>query len=265
MTDAHVIEEMLTVMARLRDPENGCPWDLQQTFASIAPYTVEEAFEVADAIAAGDHDGLRDELGDLLLQVIFHAQMAREQGLFDFDDVTRGLIDKMVRRHPHVFGDRQGASLAEIKDTWEATKVAEQAANGQVRESQLDGVPAGLPALQRAAKLQKKASRVGFDWDQVTPVLAQVRAELDELEAAMAAGEADAITDELGDVLFSVVNLSRHLRTDAEQALRGASHKFERRFRLMEQIIAEQGASLAGQDPVQLDALWREAKRRGGA
>ncbi|MCH8543483.1 MAG: nucleoside triphosphate pyrophosphohydrolase [Alcanivorax sp.] len=262
MSRGHVIEEMLTVMARLRDPEHGCPWDLQQTFASIAPYTIEEAFEVADAIAAGDYEGLRDELGDLLLQVIFHAQMASEQGLFDFDAVTRGLIDKMVRRHPHVFGDRQGASMAEIKDTWEATKAAEHAASGRARESQLDGVPAGLPALQRAAKLQKKASRVGFDWDQAAPVLAQVRAELDELEAAMAAADPDAITDELGDVLFSVVNLSRHLRADAEQALRGASHKFERRFRHMEQIVAEQGASLDGKAPAELEALWQEAKRR---
>ena len=264
MGEANSIEEMLAVMARLRDPETGCPWDLQQTFSSIAPYTIEEAFEVADAIAAGDHEGLRDELGDLLLQVIFHARMAEEQGLFDFDDVTRGLIDKMVRRHPHVFGDRQGASLAEIKDTWEATKASEQAQRGTPRESQLDGVPAGLPALQRAAKVQKKAARVGFDWPQAAPVLAQVRAELDELEAAMVAGHQDAIVDELGDVLFTVVNLSRHVRADGEQALRGATHKFERRFRAMEALAAADDTTLAALDIDRLEALWHAAKRGEG-
>lgn len=264
MGEASSIEEMLEVMARLRDPETGCPWDLQQTFSSIAPYTIEEAFEVADAIAAGDHEGLRDELGDLLLQVIFHARMAEEQGLFDFDDVTRGLIDKMVRRHPHVFGDRQGASLAEIKDTWEATKASEQAQRGTRRESQLDGVPAGLPALQRAAKVQKKAARVGFDWPQAAPVLAQVRAELDELEAAMVAGHQDAIVDELGDVLFTVVNLSRHVRADGEQALRGATHKFERRFRAMEALAAADDTTLAALDIDRLEALWHAAKRGEG-
>ncbi|MBA3980472.1 MAG: nucleoside triphosphate pyrophosphohydrolase [Alcanivorax sp.] len=264
MGEASSIEEMLEVMARLRDPETGCPWDLQQTFSSIAPYTIEEAFEVADAIAAGDHEGLRDELGDLLLQVIFHARMAEEQGLFDFDDVTRGLIDKMVRRHPHVFGDRQGVSLAEIKDTWEATKASEQAQRGTLRESQLDGVPAGLPALQRAAKVQKKAARVGFDWPQAAPVLAQVRAELDELEAAMVAGHQDAIVDELGDVLFTVVNLSRHVRADGEQALRGATHKFERRFRAMEALAAADGTTLAALDVDRFEALWHAAKRGEG-
>lgn len=264
MGEANSIEEMLAVMARLRDPETGCPWDLQQTFSSIAPYTIEEAFEVADAIAAGDHEGLRDELGDLLLQVIFHARMAEEQGLFDFDDVTRGLIDKMVRRHPHVFGDRQGASLAEIKDTWEATKASEQAQRGTPRESHLDGVPAGLPALQRAAKVQKKAARVGFDWPQAAPVLAQVRAELDELEAAMVAGHQDAIVDELGDVLFTVVNLSRHVRADGEQALRGATHKFERRFRAMEALAAADDTTLAALDIDRLEALWHAAKRGEG-
>ncbi|WP_111657096.1 nucleoside triphosphate pyrophosphohydrolase [Isoalcanivorax indicus] len=262
MGEANSIEEMLAVMARLRDPETGCPWDLQQTFSSIAPYTIEEAFEVADAIAAGDHEGLRDELGDLLLQVIFHARMAEEQGLFNFDDVTRGLIDKMVRRHPHVFGDRQGASLAEIKDTWEATKASEQAQRGAPRESQLDGVPAGLPALQRAAKVQKKAARVGFDWPQAGPVLAQVRAELDELEAAMASGDQGAVADELGDVLFTVVNLSRHVHVEAEQALRGATHKFERRFRMMEALAGERDTGLATLDAEALEALWRAAKQK---
>lgn len=262
MAQPHIIEEMLAVMARLRDPEHGCPWDLEQDFSTIAPYTVEEAFEVAEAIAAGDMHGLRDELGDLLLQVIFHARMAEEQGLFDFSDVTRGLIDKMIRRHPHVFGDQQGASIAQIKDTWEATKAAEQAGAGKARHSVLDGVPEGLPALQRAAKLQKKAARVGFDWHDAQPVLAQVRAELDELEAAMQGGVADEITDELGDVLFSVVNLSRHLKNDADLSLRGASHKFERRFRMMEQMAAEQGQSLENMNVAALEALWAAAKAR---
>lgn len=258
----HVIEEMLAIMAQLRDPEHGCPWDREQDFASIAPFTIEEAFEVAEAIAAGDMDGLRDELGDLLLQVIFHARMAEEQGLFDFSDVTRGLIDKMVRRHPHVFDDRQGASVAEIKTTWEAIKAAERAVTGVVHTSALDGVPQGLPALQRAAKLQKKAARVGFDWPEVAPVLAQVRAELAELEQAMQSGDAEAVADELGDVLFSAVNLSRHLRADADMALRGASHKFEQRFRLMEQQAADAGHTLDTLSSDELEALWRAAKQR---
>lgn len=257
----HVIEEMLAIMAQLRHPEHGCPWDREQDFASIAPFTIEEAFEVAEAIAAGDMDGLRDELGDLLLQVIFHARMAEEQGLFDFTDVTQGLIDKMIRRHPHVFERQQGASIAEIKTTWEAIKAAERAASGTLRSSVLDGVPQGLPALQRAAKLQKKAARVGFDWPQVAPVLAQVRAELAELEHAMQSGDADAVADELGDVLFSAVNLSRHLQVDADLALRGANHKFERRFRQMEQQAADAGHTLDSLSSDELEALWNAAKK----
>ena len=260
MPTPNAIEELLAIMARLRDPDNGCPWDLQQDFASIAPYTIEEAFEVAEAIASDDMHELRDELGDLLLQVVFHARMAEEQGSFAFADVVRAISDKMIRRHPHVFADQQGASMTEIKDTWESIKAAERKSKGQEHASQLDGVPQGLPALQRAAKLQKKASRVGFDWPEAGQVLAQVRAELDELEQAMANGEQAAIEDELGDVLFSVVNLSRHLRCDAEMALRGASGKFSSRFRLMERAAAEAGETLADMDDAALEELWQKAK-----
>lgn len=264
MPTTNPIEELLSIMARLRDPDNGCPWDLEQDFASIAPYTIEEAFEVAEAIAAGDMDELRDELGDLLLQVVFHARMAEEQGSFAFADVARAISDKMIRRHPHVFADQQGASINQIKDTWESIKAAERKDKGQEYVSQLDGVPEGLPALQRAAKLQKKASRVGFDWPEAGQVLAQVRSELDELEEAMANGESAAIEDELGDVLFSVVNLSRHLRCDADMALRGASGKFARRFRLMEDAVVESGKMLGDLGPAELERLWQKAKRQSG-
>lgn len=263
MSDARDnIEQLLEVMARLRDPRGGCPWDLEQDFSTIAPYTVEEAFEVADAIAAGDMDELRDELGDLLFQVVFHARMAEEEGRFDFSDVAAGLVEKMVRRHPHVFGDEQGASMERIDSNWESIKAAEQSAKGQRRESVLDGVPAGLPALQRSVKIQKKAARVGFDWPESRQVLAQVRSELDELEQAMDDGEPDAVTDELGDLFFTVSNLSRHLRNDPDMALRAATHKFERRFCAMEAMARENGQNLADLEPDDLEALWVRVKTR---
>lgn len=262
MPDDHPIHTLVEIMARLRDPDGGCQWDLQQTFDTVAPYTVEEAFEVAEAIAERDYAELREELGDLLLQVIFHSQMASEQALFDFSDVVRTLNEKMVRRHPHVFGDQQGADIGVIKQTWERIKAEERAGKGKAHASALDGVPAGLPAMQRAAKLQKKASRVGFDWDDSAPVLQQVRAEVDELDRAMASGAADAIEDELGDVLFSAINLARHLKVDPELALRRASAKFSGRFRQMEALAEQQGNALGTLDAASLEALWRTAKAR---
>ena len=259
------VEQLLQIMARLRDPQQGCAWDLKQTFDTIAPYTVEEAFEVAEAIAERDWTELREELGDLLLQVVFHSRMAEEQGLFDFGQVVKVLNDKLVRRHPHVFGDQQGASIEQIKTTWEQIKAEEREAKGRDHGSALDGVPAGLPALQRATKLQKKASKVGFDWSHQDGVMGQLEAELGELREAMASGDGQAMEDELGDVLFTVINLSRHLKIDADLALRRASDKFARRFRQVEQLAREQGVVLADQDEALLDALWREAKRQLGS
>ena len=256
------MDELLAIMARLRDPDTGCAWDLKQTFDTIAPYTVEEAFEVAEAIAEQDWPELREELGDLLLQVVFHSRMAEEQGLFDFRQVVEVLNDKLVRRHPHVFGDKRGASIDEIKQTWELIKAREREAKGRDHASALDGVPSGLPALQQAAKLQKKASKVGFDWQHHDGVLAQLEAEIAELREALAAGDRAGIEDEMGDVLFSVINLSRHLKLDADLALRRASAKFVRRFQQVEAIALERGMTMAEQDEATLDSLWQEAKRR---
>ncbi len=252
------ISELLLIMARLRDPERGCPWDLKQDFDSVVPYTVEEAFEVAEAVARRDYPELKEELGDLLLQVVFHSQMAREQGLFDFNDVVAVLNEKMVRRHPHVFGDQTAGDEQAVKENWEAIKARERAGKGREHDSALDGVPEGLPALQRAHKLQKKASKVGFDWRATAPVRAQVDGELEELDRALASGDRDAVEDEFGDVLFTLVNLARHLKLDPDLALRRASDKFERRFRQVERLA---GAPLSDFDDAGLDALWRRAKR----
>ena len=259
------IDELLAVMARLRDPERGCAWDLEQSFRSIAPYTLEEAYEVVDAIERGSLDELRDELGDLLLQVVFHARMAQEAGAFGFDDVARSIVDKMVRRHPHVFGDARIDDPAELKRRWEAEKARERAAkagpddgaNGATPPSALDGVAGALPALVRAAKLQSRAARVGFDWPDAAPVRAKVLEELDEVAAASGP---DEVEDELGDLLFSVVNLARHLGADPEAALRRACRKFERRFRAVERLARERGAAPDALDLAGLDALWDEAK-----
>ena len=253
----HSIDRLLSIMSRLRDPESGCPWDVRQDFDSIAPYTIEEAFEVAEAIALRDYPELKEELGDLLLQVVFHSQIAREKGLFDFNQVVQVLCDKMVRRHPHVFGESDAADEAAVKVNWEAIKQQERAAKGRAHDSALDGVPAGLPALQRAAKVQKKAAKVGFDWPETPPVRRQVDHELAELDEAMASGERAAIEDEFGDVLFTLVNLSRHLKLDPEQALRKATAKFERRFRQMEQ---DQPEPLDTLDDDALEAAWQQAK-----
>ncbi|MEO0346251.1 MAG: nucleoside triphosphate pyrophosphohydrolase [Pseudomonadota bacterium] len=262
------ISKLIDVMAALRDPESGCPWDLEQDFASIAPYTIEEAYEVADAIERGALHELPDELGDLLLQVVFHARMAEEQGLFAFDDVVTAIVDKMIRRHPHVFGDEDRGDSARVLGRWEDIKAAERAAAGRGKaadESALAGVAAGLPALQRAVKLGKRAGRAGFDWRAPEQVRGKVDEELSELAAAIAAlppgaDAADsAVEDELGDLLFSVAQWSRHLGVDPARALRRASAKFERRFRRME---ADLDGSLDDHDDAALDAAWESAKAR---
>ena len=252
------IIHLLSIMAKLRDPETGCPWDVKQDFDSIAPYTIEEAFEVAEAIAQRDYPELKEELGDLLLQVVFHSQIASERGLFDFDAVVDVLNDKMVRRHPHVFGDAEAEDEQAVKANWEQIKQQERARKGREHSSAIDGVPEGLPALQRAGKVQKKAGKVGFDWPAPAPVRNQVDRELAELDEALASGHKDAIEDEFGDVLFTLVNLSRHLKIDPEQALRRATNKFERRFRTMER---EQPKSLKSLDENALEAAWQQAKK----
>ncbi len=259
------IAQLLEVMARLRNPDGGCPWDLEQTFATIAPYTIEEAYEVADAIEGGDPAHLRDELGDLLFQVVFHARMAEERGWFDFDAVAAAIHDKLVRRHPHVFAGTQFATDSERSANWEDQKARErdEAAKrrGGGEASVLGDVPKALPALTRAAKIGKRASRVGFDWPDATGIREKVNEELAELDAAVAASDTDAMTDELGDVLFTLVNLGRKLDLDAEEALRTANAKFERRFRHMEGLARAKGLSLEGLSPAAWDALWAESKR----
>jgi len=254
------IENLLEVMRRLRDPENGCPWDVEQTFATIAPYTVEEAYEVADAIAREDLDDLKGELGDLLLQVVFHAQMAAEGGHFDFDDVARGICEKMIRRHPHVFGSEEQRADGKVDGSWEDIKELERASGDD--GSALAGVANALPALKRAQKLGKRAGRVGFDWPDRRGVSAKIHEELDELEQVLGTRDEAAVVDEFGDLLFAVVNLARHLDLDPEQALTGANAKFERRFRDMEAAIREKGSDIKDFSLASLDREWRAAKKR---
>jgi len=257
---------LLELMARLRDPQRGCPWDQKQTFATIAPYTIEEAYEVADAIERGDPGQIRDELGDLLFQVVFHARMAEEAGLFAFEDVAAAIADKMVRRHPHVFGDAEIASAAAQTEAWEAHKASERRARAEAagsRESVLDGVALALPALLRAAKIQARAARIGFDWPQARPVIAKLAEEIAELEAELDAerdgcADPERVEDEMGDILFAAANLARKLELDPEAALRRATAKFERRFREVEARAARQGI---GRDLDALEALWQEVKR----
>ncbi|HVH79076.1 MAG TPA: nucleoside triphosphate pyrophosphohydrolase [Stellaceae bacterium] len=262
MTHAYrPLDRLLGIMARLRDREAGCPWDREQSFATIAPYTIEEAYEVADAIERGDMDALKDELGDLLFQVVFHARMADEAGFFAFDDVAIAICDKMLRRHPHVFGDVQIADAAAQSEAWEAHKAKERAATGD-SDSVLDGVALALPALLRAGKIQKRAARIGFDWpgNDVEPVLAKLDEEITELKSELSShGTADAIEDEVGDILFAAVNLARKLDVEPEAALRRATAKFERRFRQVERLAAERGI---GRDLDALEALWRQVKAR---
>ncbi len=254
------IEKLLEVMKQLRDPDDGCPWDVQQDFASIAPYTVEEAYEVADAIARSDMEALRDELGDLLLQVVFHSRMAEEGGHFDFHDVADGISDKLVRRHPHVFGDDDQRLAGAQDGSWERIKAQERAEAGD--RSVLAGVAKAMPALKRAQKLGKRAAHVGFDWPDREGVRTKIFEELQELEDAMGTRKVARIEEELGDLLFAVVNLARHLDVDAETALTAANIKFEQRFRDMEQAIRSSGATMAKCSLGSLEKEWRAAKKR---
>lgn len=268
--DANDIRRLLTIMARLRDPQGGCPWDLQQTFATIAPYTVEEAYEIADAIDRGDLDDLKDELGDLLFQVVFHARMAEEQGAFAFRDVVAAISDKMERRHPHVFAGMSIADSDALNAMWDAEKKKERLAkHGDAADaSALAGIARGLPEWQRALKLQKKAATVGFDWPGPAPVieklkeeLEEVRVEFDALAAAPGSAEVrDRLEDELGDLLFVAANLARHAKVDPGAALRRANHKFERRFRAMETMAAADGVRLSDLPLDAQDAYWDRAK-----
>jgi ATP diphosphatase len=257
------LERLLGVMARLRDPERGCPWDLQQDWASIAPHTIEEAYELADAIARADVDGVRDELGDVLFQVVFQARIAEERGLFDFDEVARGIAEKLERRHPHVFGDARIDDAAAQTQAWERHKQAERAAKG-LGTGALDGVTLGLPALTRAAKLGSRAARVGFDWADAAGVLDKVSEEIGELKAELAGGDAHRAREELGDLLFALVQAARHLQIDPEGALRDANAKFERRFRHVETQLAGEGLAPGDVDMARLEALWGVAKREIG-
>lgn len=256
------IDKLLEVMAKLRDPQDGCPWDRQQDFSSIAPYTVEEAYEVADAIAREDFAALKDELGDLLFQVVFHARMAEEAGLFAFDDVAGVISDKMLRRHPHVFGSAEERAAGAVAGSWDAIKAAERSDHSDA--SALAGVAKALPALKKAQKLGKRAATVGFDWPDRRGVHEKIAEELAELEAAVGSRSTPDIEAEFGDVLFAVVNLARHLDVDPEKALTSANRKFERRFRDMETAIVASGRSLRDHTLESLDMEWRAAKKRVG-
>ena len=258
--DTTSLAELLAIMARLRDRERGCPWDVEQTFATIAPYTIEEAYEVADAIERNDLEDLRDELGDLLFQVVFHSRMAEEAGAFDFAAVAAAICAKMLRRHPHVFGDGEVADSAEQTLRWEEIKRAERAGSAAPVQGLLDDVPVGLPALTGALKLGKRAATVGFDWPDVAGVRAKVSEELGELDAAVASGRAADVAAEMGDLLLSVANWCRHLTLDPETCLRAANARFMRRFRSVESAVAASGRTWAEHDADALDALWRRAK-----
>jgi ATP diphosphatase len=259
------LARLLSVMAWLRDRQHGCPWDIDQTFRTIAPYTIEEAYEVADAIERDDMPALKEELGDLLLQVVYHSQMASETGAFRFEDVADAIANKMVDRHPHVFGDLEIADADAQTVSWEARKAAERANKGGAEPTgALDGVARALPALLRAEKIQKRAARVGFDWTTIGPVIGKIEEELAELRVELDAGQTDQarITDELGDVLFAVANLARHCKVDPEAALRSTNDKFERRFRYVEAQLAVQGRKPADASLDEMEAFWQEAKTR---
>jgi len=257
--DPDPVRRLLAIMARLRDPEQGCPWDRAQTPETIVPYTLEEAYEVGEAIASGDVDVIRGELGDLLFQVVFQARLAEEAGRFDFDAVARAIGDKLWRRHPHVFGEAEFADDHERDVAWELSKAEERRA--RERHGVMDDIPLAMPALARAMKLQRRARRVGFDWDHAAPVLDKIREEIEEVQAEFEqGGSPERLTDEVGDVLFAVVNWARHLGVDPETALRGSNRKFERRFRAMEALALERGLDLAKLDLPALDGLWSEVK-----
>ncbi|WP_024510990.1 nucleoside triphosphate pyrophosphohydrolase [Bradyrhizobium sp. ARR65] len=269
MTPSRDIAVLLEIMARLRTPVTGCPWDLVQNFTTIAPYTIEEAYEVADAIARGDLDDLREELGDLLLQVVFHARMAEEQHAFAFGDVVEAITRKMIRRHPHVFGDENGElTPADVKGNWDRIKAEEKAeraarrpAEEHTHKSVLSGVKAGQPALSRAMALQRKASTVGFDWNDPRAVLKKIREEADEIEAALERNDKAELESETGDLLFALVNLARHVGADPDMALRASNAKFERRFAYIERALEARGLTLEEASLDEMDALWNEAKR----
>lgn len=269
MTPSRDISRLIEIMAALRTPVTGCPWDLEQDFASIAPYTIEEAYEVADAIARGDMDDLCDELGDLLLQVVYHARMAEEQNSFAFGDVVEAVTRKMIRRHPHVFADKDGnIAPAGVKSAWERIKAEEKAERAARRppeenahKSLLSSVKAGLPALTRAMELQRKASTVGFDWNDPRAVLSKIREEADEIEAALDRNDRQEMAEETGDLLFALVNLARHVGADPDAALRGTNAKFEKRFAYIERALAAQGRSLEDATLEEMDAFWNEAKK----
>ena len=270
MTPSRDISALIAIMAQLRTPVTGCPWDLEQNFATIAPYTIEEAYEVADAIARGDLDDLKDELGDLLLQVVFHARMAEESGAFDFGDVVEAITRKMIRRHPHVFADKDGKlTPSDVKGAWDRIKAEEKAERAarrpqrqQDHKSLLSNVKTGQPALARALELQRKASTVGFDWNDPRAVLRKIREEADEIESALDRADKEELAHETGDLLFALVNLARHVGADPEMALRGTNAKFERRFAFIERALATQGRSLEESTLEEMDALWNEAKAR---
>jgi nucleoside triphosphate diphosphatase len=266
MTPSRDIARLLEIMAALRTPGSGCPWDLEQNFATIAPYTLEEAYEVADAILRSDLTDLREELGDLLLQVVFHARMAQEQGAFDFGDVVAGITEKLIRRHPHVFGEGGKLTSEAVAGLWDRIKAQEKAerAKGsegaQAPSGALNGVPGTLPALTRAMKLQSKASKVGFDWNDPLAVLSKIREEADEIEAEIVAGRSPEAGHEVGDLLFAVVNLARHVGADPEAVLRATNRKFEQRFAAIERALEQRGKSPAEASLAEMDALWDDAK-----
>lgn len=272
MKPSQDISRLIEIMAALRAPVTGCPWDIEQNFQTIAPYTIEEAYEVADAIARRDFDDLRDELGDLLLQVVYHAQMAEEEGRFAFGDVVEAITKKMIRRHPHVFGDAEARSAGMAKGMWEKIKAEEKAEKRQARLAQgldpedhgkgfLDGVPVALPSLTRALKLQERATRVGFDWGEAAPILDKIEEEIGEFREALAAGDTAAIKSEFGDMLFALVNLGRHLNIDSEAAISGTNEKFRRRFHKVEQMLETTGRSLEEASLEEMEELWRVVKK----
>jgi ATP diphosphatase len=266
------ISRLIEIMVALRDPKTGCPWDIEQDFSSIAPYTIEEAYEVSDAIARADMDDLRDELGDLLLQVVYHAQIAKEEGSFSFEDVVQAITKKMIHRHPHVFGPDSARSAGMAKGMWEKIKAEEKAEKRNARlargldpedhgKGYLDGVPVAFPALTRALKLQEKASRVGFDWGEAEPILDKIEEEIAELREAMQSNDRPSIKDEFGDVLFALVNLGRHLNIESEAALNGTNEKFRTRFHYVEAALLASGNSLENASLEEMEALWQDAKK----
>ena len=271
MTPSKDISRLIEIMAALRNPDGGCPWDVEQDFSTIAPYTIEEAYEVADAIERGDRDDLREELGDLLLQVVYHARMAEEEGSFAFPDVVEAITTKMIRRHPHVFGDEAARSAGMAKGVWEKIKAQEKEERRAARLARgldpedhgkgfLDGIPLAHPALTRALKLQEKAARVGFDWKEAKPILDKIEEEIAELRQALDASNTDEVTGEFGDVLFALVNFGRHLKLDAEDALRRTNDKFRRRFHFVEAALAAEGRTLEEASLDEMEAKWQEAK-----